>query len=847
MNYGKKGASQKYAAANSNGAKMTKRAFVIGFKVVITCMIAVVVLGICAGFGVFRGIIESAPDISNVDVSPSGYSTMIYDANGNETTKLVASGANRIYVTIDEIPKDLQHAFVAIEDERFYEHSGIDTKGILRAMVVGVASGGHFSEGASTITQQLLKNNVFQEWTQEQYFVEKVKRKLQEQYLAIGLEKTMDKEIILENYLNTINLGQNTLGVQAAAKRYFNKDVSALTLSECAVIAAITQNPSRYNPVRNPDENAKRREKVLKNMEEQGYIDKNQLNEALADDVYQRIQNVNDETEAASPYTYYEDALIEQVLTDLEEQKGYSRTQAYNLVYSGGLSIYSAQDAAIQQICDEEFSDPDNFPAGSQVGITYRLTVHHPDGTQDNYSEKTLQAYFTASDPDYSVIYKNEAAANEAVAQYRATVVSEGDTIDEVLTLTPQPQASLVLMDYSTGQVKAIVGGRGAKEASMTLNRATETKRQPGSTFKVLAAYAPAMDSAGKTLATTYVDEPFNYSNGRPVRNYNGSYRGTTTIRKAIEQSINVVAVKCITEITPQLGYDYLLNFGFTTLVENRKYADGTTKTDIAQPLALGGLTDGVTNLELTAAYSTIANHGVYNKPVFYTKVVDHNGKVLLDNTKPKKRTVLKASTAYFLTQAMTDVVKQGTGKAVDFGTMPIAGKTGTTSSTYDVWFSGYTPYYACSIWGGYDVNTSMKDASYHKKLWKKIMGRVHEGLEYKEFEAPDTMVQVKVCQTSGKLATASCPSITEYFDKGEEPTAVCGLHVGNYNDNSEQEGAQDEQTQETVFEQQNTEDGAVEETEQNTAEAVQEDETASQDEEVQNSGGAGVTLPSMQ
>lgn len=827
MNYGKKGASEKYKLATSNSAKISKRVFVIGFKAAMVFVLAVVVLGICAGVGVFRGVIESAPDISNVDVSPTGYSTMIYDADGNETTKLVASGANRIYVQINEIPEDLQHAFVAIEDERFYEHAGIDTKGILRAAFVGISSGGHFSEGASTITQQLLKNNVFQEWTQEQYFVEKLKRKLQEQYLALELEKTMDKDIILENYLNTINLGQNTLGVQAAAKRYFNKDVSELTLSESAVIAAITQNPSKYNPVRNPEKNAERREKVLNNMEEQGYIDKNQKNEALADDVYQRIQNVNDETEVASPYTYYEDALIEQVLTDLEEKKGYSRTQAYNLVYSGGLSIYSAQDSAIQQICDEEFSNPDNFPAGTEVGLTYRLTVHHPDGSQDNYSEKTLQTYFTAANPEYSVIYKNEAAATAAIEQYRATVVQEGDTIDEVVTFTPQPQASLVLMDYSNGQVKAIVGGRGSKDASLTLNRATDTTRQPGSTFKVLAAYAPAIDSAGKTLATTYVDEPYNYSNGRPVRNYNGSYRGTTTIRKAIEQSINVVAVKCITEITPQLGYDYLLNFGFTTLVENRKYADGTTKTDIAQPLALGGLTDGVTNLELTAAYSTIANQGVYNRPVFYTKVVDHDGKVLLDNTKPKKRTVLKASTAYFLTQAMIDVVKQGTGKAVDFQTMPIAGKTGTTSQTYDVWFAGFTPYYSCSIWGGYDVNTSMHDASYHKLLWKKIMSRVHEGLEYKEFSAPDTMKQVRVCQTSGKLATSSCPATTEYFEEGTEPTAVCGLHVASYTEN-EQEAQEGEASQDESA-------GAEEET------APQEGGT--EENQPQNAGGGGDAL----
>lgn len=780
MNYGKKGASEKYRSATSTSAKVYKRIFVIGFKAVVIFVIALVVIGICAGFGVFRGIIDSAPDISNVDVSPTGYSTMIYDANGNETTKLVASGANRIYVEIEEIPQDLQDAFVAIEDARFHEHNGIDTKGILRAAVVGVTSG-HFSEGASTITQQLLKNNVFRGWTQETHFIEKVKRKLQEQYLALELEKTMDKSIILENYLNTINLGQNTLGVQAASKRYFNKDVSQLSLSECAVIAAITQNPSRYNPVKNPDYNAERREKVLRNMEEQGYISKAELEEALTDDVYQRIQNVNDETEVASPYTYYEDALIEQVLTDLEEQKGYSRTQAYNLVYSGGLSIFSAQDPGIQLICDEEFSNPDNFPAGSEVGLTYRLTVTKPDGSQQNYSERTLQAHFMASDPEYSIIYKNQEKALQAVESYRATVVQEGDTIDEVISFTPQPQASIVIMDFTTGQVKAIVGGRGEKEASLTLNRATESKRQPGSTFKVLAAFAPAIDSAGKSLATTYVDEPYNYSNGRPIRNWYKGYWGTATIRKAIEQSMNIIAVKCLTEITPQLGYDYLLNFGFTTLVESRKYADGTTKTDISQSLALGGLTDGVTNLELTAAYATIANNGVYNKPVFYTKVVDHDGNVLLDNTKPKKRTVLKESTAFALTNAMTDVVTQGTGKAVNFGTMPIAGKTGTTSSTYDVWFSGYTPYYACSVWGGYDVNTSMNDASYHKTLWKRVMERVHGGLETKEFAVPESLQQLKICQESGKLATDACPASTEYFEKGTEPTSVCSKHVATY------------------------------------------------------------------
>lgn len=780
MNYGKRGASEKYKAAVSGSAKMYRKAFVIVFKVILILIISIIVLGISAGVGLAKGIVDSAPDITQIDVSPNGYSTTIYDSAGNVLTTLVASGSNRVYVEMEDIPIDLQHAFVAIEDERFYTHSGIDTKGIIRAAVVGITSR-DFSQGASTITQQLLKNNVFQDWTQESYFMEKLKRKIQEQYLAIELEKTMSKEVILENYLNTINLGQNTLGVQAAAKRYFNKDVSELTLSECAVIAGITQNPSKYNPVTHPDYNEERRNKVLKNMLDQNYISKEQYDSAMEDNVYERIQNVNDETQESSPYSYYVDAVIDQIMSDLQDYKGYTQTQAYNMLYSGGLSIYTAQDTGIQQICDEEFNNPDNFPSGSEVGLTYRLTVTHADGTTQNYNEKSLLAYFSENNADYTLIYKNSDSAIAAVEQYKSTILTEGDTVDESIMLTPQPQASMVIMDQHTGYVKAIVGGRGEKEASLTLNRATNTVRQPGSTFKVLASFAPALDSAGKTLASTYVDEPYNYSNGRPVSNYYSGYLGTQTIRTAIEKSMNIIAVKCITEITPQIGYDYLLNFGFSTLVESRTYADGTVKSDIGQPLALGGLTDGVKNIELTAAYATIANNGVYNRPVFYTKIVDHDGNVLIDNTKAKSRTVLKDSTAYLLTSAMQDVVKKGTGKMVDFETMSIAGKTGTTSQTYDVWFSGYTPYYTCSVWGGYDVNTSMYDASYHKSLWKAVMQRVHENFEYKEFEIPESVKSVQLCQSTGKLANSGCPAYTEYFEEGTEPTEYCGRHSSGY------------------------------------------------------------------
>ena len=778
MNYGKKGASDKQKAMTSKTTMVGKKVGVTFFKAFILCLIVIGVIVAGVGIGAIKSVIDSAPDISDVDISPSGFSTTIYDQNGNETTKLVTSGSNRIYVTLDKIPENLQDAFVAIEDERFWEHNGIDMKGIVRVIVKGITEV-DFSEGASTITQQLLKNNVFTGWTEESSFAEKAKRKIQEQYLAVQLEKTTSKETILENYLNTINLGQNTLGVQAASKRYFNKEVSELTLSESAVIAAITKNPTKYNPVSYPEENLVRREKVLKDMLSQGYITSEEYDEALADDVYARIQNVNEETKNTSIYSYFVDELTEQVKSDLMTQKGYTETQAEYALYSGGLSIYTTQDPGMQQICDEEFSNEDNYPDSTEVELDYRLSVEHADGTTKNYDQNTLKNYFKEvnGDEDYNILYANADEAAAQVELYKQGIVKEGDAIlGEVFNTTLQPQASIVIIDQTTGYVKAIYGGRGTKEASLTLNRATNTTRQPGSTFKILAGYAPALDTAGMTLATVQYDAPYAYANGKQVKNYDGKFRGYTTIREAIEDSINIVAVKTITQITPQLGYDYLLNFGFSTLSK-----DEATN----QSMVLGGLTHGVTNLELTAAYAAIANGGTYTKPIFYTKIVDHEGNVLIDNT-PQTTTVLKESTAFLLTSAMTDVVTKGTGKNVAFGGMPIAGKTGTTSNKYDVWFSGFTPYYTCSVWAGYDTNHTLGAGSFQQTLWKKVMSRIHAELPSKDFSRPDSIVKATICKKSGKLAVEGlCDQdprgsmvSSEYFAKGTAPTEVCDTHV---------------------------------------------------------------------
>lgn len=788
MNYSKKGIRQKQKSLNTKSTKFGKKLLLAAVNLSLLCVLAIGIIGISMGFGIFKGVIDTAPSIENIKVTPTGFSTFVYDLEGNQIAKLISQNSNRIPVTQDMIPEDLAHAFVAIEDERFYEHNGIDIKGILRAAYVGITHGFHFSEGASTITQQLLKNNVFTDWTSEGSFAESLKRKIQEQYLAIELTKSMSKDEVLLNYMNTINLGQNTLGVQAASLRYFNKSVNTLTLSECAVIAGITQNPTRYNPISNPENNAARRKKVLGNMLDQGYITQTEYDEAMADDVYSRIQIVNEDAEDTLVNTYFVDALTDDVMNDLLAA-GYNETQAFTLLYSGGLKIYSTQDPDIQAICDEVCSNEENYPSNVRWELSYALTVKKSDGSFENYSSEMFRSFFREQNSSFNLLYDSKEDAYADIETYKAAVVGvNSEVFDESITLTPQPQVSVTIQDQHTGYVVAMVGGRGTKEGSKTFNRATDSKRQPGSTFKIVAVYAPALDSAGLTLATVINDAPFNYVNGRPVNNWWGEeYRGLNSLRQGITDSMNIVAVKTLTLITPQLGFDYVKNFGFTTVVDREEVTVGGNVqvfSDIQQSLALGGLTRGVTNEELNAAYACIANGGTYIKPKLYTKVVDHDGNVILDNTEPESRQVIKDTTAWLLTDAMQDVVTQGTGASVNFGNMAIAGKTGTTSDYNDVWFSGYTPYYTATTWTGYDNNTKLRkgeERNLAKKLWKSIMSKIHEELPAASFQMPSSgIVQATVCSRSGKLPIAGlCDGTltTEYFAEGTVPTESCDVH----------------------------------------------------------------------
>lgn len=787
MNFSKDSVQNKRKRLASASSRMGNHAGVSFLRILFISFLAVCVIGICMGIGAFRAIIAGAPDISDVNIMPNGNATFVYDADGNQLQKLSAPTANRMSVSIDKIPLDMQHAIVAIEDERFYEHNGIDVRGILRAFVNGVLNGFHFNEGASTLTQQLLKNNVFTNWTNEGK-IERYKRKFQEQYLALQLEESLTaegmdtKSVILENYLNTINFSAGTYGIQAAAQRYFGKNSQDLTLSECAVLAAIPQNPYLYNPINHPDKNAERRQKVLRNMLEQNYISQDEYNEALADNVYERIQETDSALPTSAPYSYFIDELTSQIITDLQEQLGYTKVQAQNALYSGGLRIYTTQDPDIQAIMDEVYQDEANFPASTQVGIDWALSVEKEDGSTQNYSKEMMRVYFREQEgADFDLLFASEEEAQSYVDAYKAAVVGPNDKIiAERISFAPQPQSSMVIIDQNTGYVKALVGGRGKKTASLTLNRATDTYRQPGSTFKPLAVYGPAINDFNLSLSDTYVDQAITYEDSnRTVKNAYSGYRGTMSIRDAIKFSCNTIAIQCFRDITPRLGYEYLKKLGFEK-VTDYEVINGQVFDDAREPTALGGITNGVSTLELTAAYAAIANKGEYIKPIFYTKVLDYNGNVILEN-EPETRQIFRESTAFLLTSAMESVVNEsgGTGTALKLSNMPVAGKTGTTSATRDVWFAGFTPYYTCAVWAGYDTNELLEEdcKNFHKTLWTQVMSRIHENLPYKDFEQPASVEEVTICAESGLLAGLGCPTATEFFESSNVPTSRCTQH----------------------------------------------------------------------
>ena len=778
MDYSKHNNEKKRKKIRSNAAKSRKKVSFNIFRFTVLAILLIIVVGAAAAIGGFKGVIDSAPDISASDVMPSKLKSVMYYPDGQEAVELVGAQSNRTIASIKDIPDCVPQAFIAIEDNRFYEHNGIDPKGIVRALFVGLSHGGNFSEGASTITQQLIKLTVF-DGGAETDTIQRFKRKFQEWYLALKLEKEMTKAEIMEAYLNTINLGRGAYGIEAAAERYFNKKCSDLTISEAAVIAAIAQSPSYNNPIDGQQVNAQRRDKILNNMLTLGFINQQQYDEAKADDVYSRITEVNEITKNKEViYTWFEDAAIDQVLKDLQEKLGYTSAEANTALYSGGLQIYLTQNRHIQDIVDRYYNDDDNFPS-TEYRLHWALTYKDEDGQEVNIDENSLQSYYGRDDCD--LLYDNEDQARQSIADFlKAKGITDDDIIAQNFDMTVQVQSSFVLMDQSTGYVLALSGGRGEKKTSRSFNRATQSTRQPGSVFKTIAVFLPALDSCGLSLASTKEDEPYTTPDGyQPFNTNANSYQGTTTIREAITYSMNVVTTKWLVEdVTPKLGIEYLENLGITTMDE---------ENDAYAPLGLGGISNGVTNLELTGAYAAIANGGVYTQPILYSKILDKDGNVLLDNV-PEKHTAMKDSTAWLLTSAMEDVVSKGTGTPAQISNYGIAeaGKTGTTDDYKDLWFVGYTPYYTAGIWFGYDDSTLMRyrlgyNYNAHKVLWKNIMNEVLEGYEDRDFVMPSDVEKLRVCSTTGLLASYGCSTITEYFAKDTAPTEYCSRHSYRY------------------------------------------------------------------
>lgn len=669
------------------------------FKKIIVCVGIGLGAIILAGLIYVGYLIVTAPDINEVDATPEGYLSTILDKDEKVTETLYVAESNRVYVELEYIPQNLKDAFVAIEDARFYEHYGIDPKGIARAFVKGITNGG-FSQGASTITQQLLKNNVFTDWMEEDSFKDRLDRKIQELYLAVRLEQHYSKDWILENYLNTINLGGGTRGVQVAAKYYFGKDVSELTLAESALIAGITKSPTAYNPLLNPEKSTARQKLVLDAMLSQNLVTQEEYDAVIQEDAIGNL--ITDSSKRGiSVFSWFEDALLNQIVEDLKSAYGYDETSAWEMIYAGGLTIYSTQDTNLQKLCEAE-------------------------------------------------------------------AVKEG-------WYSQDQQISIVMTDAKTGAVVAIVGGSDVKKENLIYNRATEAVRQPGSTIKVIGEYAAAFENGKITLGTVVDDEPYTYSDGTALKNSYASFKGKTTICNAIASSGNIVALKTFQMVGEDAVFHTLKNFGITTL----------TKEDKNESLSIGGTYNGVTNLELTGAYNTIANDGKFIRPYFYTKVVDRQGKVILENDDTSTQ-IVSETTAKLLTIAMEEVMQSGTGTSANVEGLTLAGKSGTTNDKKDIWFVGFSDKYTLGIWGGHDNNKAQSDSVYVRKMWQSIMKQSHKGLSDTSLVNDEGLVKVNICTKCGNRAIAGICDISlqgnmtqyEYFASGTEPTGKCNCHV---------------------------------------------------------------------
>ncbi len=861
--------------------KKKRKLSVFRLIIVFILVAGFITAGIVGGY--VLAVIKTAPKIDPTIIDDYLHqSSYILDEKGNVIEKLLTV-QNRTSVTLDKIPKNLQEAFIAIEDERFEHHIGVDIRGIMGALLDNIKAGGTV-RGASTITQQLARNLYL---TNEK----KLERKIKEAYLAIQIEKQLTKDQILEAYLNTSYLGQGAYGVQEAAQTYFSKDVGELTLAECALIAGLTKDPNnlppyklylpddvdgdddvigqvdilgtRYTAIFNP-EPINRQRTILSQMLKLGYINQSEYEEARNEDIRSAIKPGKRELMGIT--SYFADYVKTQVLNDLIVKAGYTKEEAENELYKGGLKIYSTMDLEMQQKVEKAYDNFGEILVGGNldkikgpilvdwsvdknqniIGEDKKIVLYRESNLIDEdgnliidagtynitddgnliIKNKKLNIYPKTIDiEDYYTIDEKKNLVKHVVGSLALTV-DDYDVNDKkelviknsylsnhkdfykvnengTLLVDPkyfqnndkngvvQPQSATVVMDYNTGEIKALVGGRDV-EGSRLFNRAL-SQRQPGSVIKPIAVYLPALDN-GFTAATSIDDVPHYDHNGNLwPRNWYTGYRGMMTLRESVEQSVNVNSVKMLSSIGIDVSKEYLTKLGiikeegkdsFVTRQDNK-----STNDENLSALGLGGMTKGLTPLEVTSAYGTIANGGLAIEPIAYTKVLDRYDNVILEN-KPQKTKVASPEASYIMSDILRTTVSNGiAGKARLRNNIqiPVAGKTGTTQDQGDVWFAGYTPYYVAGVWIGNDspqIKMS-KGSAIAADFWSYIMTDIHEGYEAKSFAKAENIVTKQICKISGKLATELCARDprgstvrTELFVKGTEPTEECDVHV---------------------------------------------------------------------
>lgn len=673
----------------------------------------------------------------------------------------LSSSDNKIAVSYKQLPKNLIYAFVSIEDKRFFDHNGVDWITTAKAVTKFIFGG---SGGGSTITQQLIKNVTGEDEVT-------IQRKVEEIFRALNLETKKSKEEILEAYMNIIYLGQGQTGVQQAANYYFGKDVSELSLVECAAIASIVKNPSQYNPESHEDDfyvtnskgeevkregNATRRWVVLDEMYKNGYITEAECKSAQNESLV--LAEHNDEEESLGDgmtlYSYYTEALITNLAQALMEKYNIEYKAAINMVYNSGYKIYTPMDPEVQNLLEEVYTNDTEYFPSTGVGL--------------------------------------------------------------------QPQSACVITDPATNDVLGLVGGRGQKTINRGIDRATVATRPPGSSIKPLSVYGPALDAGIITYGSVVDDTPvmFNkyvisagsdasstvYGYTPYPQNLPIVYRGLTTINSAVTRSVNTIAMKVLQMLGVDTSFDFMKNkLGFKSLIEYAEKPNGEGYTDKGlAALALGQPNYGVTLLEMTAAYEIFDNKGIYNTPKLFVKIEDAEGNVVIDNSQAETNIVIKEETASIMTIMLQKVMNEGTGMGCTLrNTVNVAGKTGTTSADFDRYFVGYTPYYVCGVWTGYDMNQSLSAFGENPSLqvWDLIMTKLHQkyideanngGTPLKTFEVAPGVIEVTYCKDSGKLATDACSldprgwrKETGYFTRETAPTEYCDTHVVVKRDNS--------------------------------------------------------------